>query len=301
MTDIVRTPWTSEQVQALNNSQEHGTRPPRICGAEVHATGRSPLLDATHAGWICPDPACTYTSDWEWRSALDYAAGLRDAARQTTTHACDNCDGIDPASCLTNPDRAARQTTGQDDTGPAHPTLGITSEQALTGAAALGSTLKAAQPSGAALTVVEETHVVADDSDDPEHIDDCPGCEVGIEHTEHCPSPETHNWGCGCPTDRWPAAKAREALAGYLGGNGNDPKLALLLNDYHQAVAAETRAAVGQPAEAHDTDRAAVLRDAATMLWHQTNGLSQHGEGVRWACEQLRRMAAAADTVEDER
>jgi len=25
---------------------------------------------------------------------------------------------------------------------------------------------------------VEETHVVADDSDDPEHIDDCPGCAV---------------------------------------------------------------------------------------------------------------------------
>ena len=24
---------------------------------------------------------------------------------------------------------------------------------------------------------VEETHIVADDSDDPEHVDDCPGCE----------------------------------------------------------------------------------------------------------------------------
>ncbi|WP_327377970.1 hypothetical protein OG393_30830 [Streptomyces sp. NBC_01216] len=31
--------------------------------------------------------------------------------------------------------------------------------------------------------------------------EDCPACEVGIEHTEHCPTPETHNWGCGCPTD----------------------------------------------------------------------------------------------------
>lgn len=33
----------------------------------------------------------------------------------------------------------------------------------------------------ARLTPVEdtdETHVVADDSDDPEHIDDCPGCEA---------------------------------------------------------------------------------------------------------------------------
>jgi hypothetical protein len=25
-------------------------------------------------------------------------------------------------------------------------------------------------------TAAEETHVVADDSDDPEHVDDCPGC-----------------------------------------------------------------------------------------------------------------------------
>jgi hypothetical protein len=24
----------------------------------------------------------------------------------------------------------------------------------------------------------EETHIVADDSDDPEHVDDCPGCEA---------------------------------------------------------------------------------------------------------------------------
>ncbi|WP_369778861.1 hypothetical protein [Streptomyces sp. R33] len=30
---------------------------------------------------------------------------------------------------------------------------------------------------------------------------DCPSCEVGIEHDAHCPTPETHNWGCGCPTD----------------------------------------------------------------------------------------------------
>ncbi|MDH6448240.1 hypothetical protein M2155_000648 [Streptomyces sp. SAI-119] len=28
---------------------------------------------------------------------------------------------------------------------------------------------------------VEETHVVADDSDDPEHVDDCPGCTAAVE------------------------------------------------------------------------------------------------------------------------
>lgn len=39
---------------------------------------------------------------------------------------------------------------------------------------------------------------------------DCPACDAGIEHTEHCPTPETHNWGCGCPTDEAPAAAGPE-------------------------------------------------------------------------------------------
>ena len=30
---------------------------------------------------------------------------------------------------------------------------------------------------------------------------DCFECEVGTDHTVHCPTPETHNWGCGCPSD----------------------------------------------------------------------------------------------------
>lgn len=98
---------------------------------------------------------------------------------------------------------------------------------------------------------VEETHIVADDSDDPEHVDDCPGCETAVDHDEHCPTPETHNWGCGCPTDKWPAADARSSIAAHMGTQGNDPTLALLLNRYHEAVArqavAEHTAAAGQP------------------------------------------------------
>ncbi|MGW4850183.1 hypothetical protein ACWEPZ_02980 [Streptomyces sp. NPDC004288] len=83
-----------------------------------------------------------------------------------------------PKGCLVPPDRveeviagiraAARQTTGQDDTGPAHPTLGITSEQALTGAAALG----------AALTEQDHTRVVA------YRIPDRPGVLLCREHGE---------------------------------------------------------------------------------------------------------------------
>ncbi|MEE6264942.1 hypothetical protein V2E29_04675 [Streptomyces diastatochromogenes] len=33
---------------------------------------------------------------------------------------------------------------------------------------------------------------------------DCPACEVGIDHDVHCPTPESHNWGCGCPSDQIP-------------------------------------------------------------------------------------------------
>ncbi|MFH8805308.1 hypothetical protein ACH4F6_38170 [Streptomyces sp. NPDC017936] len=45
----------------------------------------------------------------------------------------------------------------------------------------------------------EETHVVTDDSDDPEHADDCPGCPD--PELPNCPHPETHRAGCGCPDD----------------------------------------------------------------------------------------------------
>ncbi|MEE4419580.1 hypothetical protein [Streptomyces bugieae] len=45
---------------------------------------------------------------------------------------------------------------------------------------------------------------------------DCPACEAGIPHTEHCPTPETHNWGCGCPTDEAPRAQYAEAMSADL-------------------------------------------------------------------------------------
>ncbi|MGW1938992.1 hypothetical protein [Streptomyces goshikiensis] len=61
---------------------------------------------------------------------------------------------------------------------------------------------------------------------------DCPACEAGIEHTEHCPTPETHNWGCGCPTDQQPVPRrlteaehdrAWHAIEGAAGEDGADP------------------------------------------------------------------------------
>ena len=81
MSQPVHAPWTAEQVQALNDYQQRGKMHPFTCGAE-HATGVSPVLDATASGWICPDPECTYTQTWAWSHMLDFAAGIRDAARQ---------------------------------------------------------------------------------------------------------------------------------------------------------------------------------------------------------------------------
>ncbi|MCR8574710.1 hypothetical protein [Streptomyces sp. Isolate_219] len=43
---------------------------------------------------------------------------------------------------------------------------------------------------------------------------DCPACEAGIPHDEHCPTPETHNWGCGCPTDAMRQATGQDAAPG---------------------------------------------------------------------------------------
>lgn len=62
----ITAPWTSEQVQALADYQDHGDGHPVICGGGPHTHGRSPLLDPTHSGWVCPDPDCDFTQDWAW-------------------------------------------------------------------------------------------------------------------------------------------------------------------------------------------------------------------------------------------
>lgn len=66
-------PFTSEQVDALNRWQAEGPGHPFTCAA-LHSTGRSPVLNATHSGWICPDPACDYTQDWALAVMADLTA-----------------------------------------------------------------------------------------------------------------------------------------------------------------------------------------------------------------------------------
>jgi hypothetical protein len=72
-TDLIYAPWTDEQVTALNGFQHHGRMHPFTCGA-VHSSGRSPILVATPAEWICPDPSCDYAQDWAHAFMADPAA-----------------------------------------------------------------------------------------------------------------------------------------------------------------------------------------------------------------------------------
>lgn len=47
----------------------------------------------------------------------------------------------------------------------------------------------------------------------------CQECASGVEHSTHCPTPETHNWGCGCPTDPVPADGPRRMADGEQQGD----------------------------------------------------------------------------------
>ncbi|WP_394436215.1 hypothetical protein [Streptomyces sp. SGAir0957] len=65
MTDIIRAPWTPNQVEALNRFQREGDMHPFTCGGE-HTPG-SPVLIAREDGWRCPEPygePCDYRQDW---------------------------------------------------------------------------------------------------------------------------------------------------------------------------------------------------------------------------------------------
>lgn len=65
MTNVIRAPWTPEQVAALNDFQHGGWMHPFTCGGE-HTPG-SPVLIAREDGWHCSDPygeGCDYVQDW---------------------------------------------------------------------------------------------------------------------------------------------------------------------------------------------------------------------------------------------
>jgi hypothetical protein len=63
--EIIKAPFTTEQVIALNFYQHRGDVHPYTCGGnrtdEKHTDGEGRLV-ATLGGWICP--FCNYTQDW---------------------------------------------------------------------------------------------------------------------------------------------------------------------------------------------------------------------------------------------
>lgn len=63
MTDKIRTPWTAEQVTALNEFQRRGDMHPFTCGHE-HPAHPNAILEATTNGWRCYVLDCEYTQDW---------------------------------------------------------------------------------------------------------------------------------------------------------------------------------------------------------------------------------------------
>jgi hypothetical protein len=58
MTEHLKTPWTEQQVAALNEYQRSGRFHPFTCG---HDSTHDALV-ATPEGWVCPD--CDYRQDW---------------------------------------------------------------------------------------------------------------------------------------------------------------------------------------------------------------------------------------------
>ncbi|MFE7727454.1 hypothetical protein ACFU5D_16865 [Streptomyces anthocyanicus] len=66
--------------------------------------------------------------------------------------------------------------------------------------------------------VANELRRVADETAATEtQARDCPACDAGIGHSEHCPTPETHKWGCGCHAETQPPAALSPAERTMLG------------------------------------------------------------------------------------
>ncbi|MFL3869203.1 ParB N-terminal domain-containing protein [Streptomyces griseobrunneus] len=137
------------------------------------------------------------------------------------------------------------------------------------------------------------------------------GCEcdhvTGCQHpaTASCPSPETHNWGCSCPTDQAPAAKRVEAehvlYDALTKGTRHAQVRQHIIDQYRAAVIAEhTTAAPPAPA-----DRAAtLLRDVLRRFRSVDNGgLIDAGEVIAFTgptvvAEEYRRWCDVAAGVQ---
>jgi hypothetical protein len=135
---------------------------------------------------------------------------------------------------------------------------------------------------------------------------DCPACDAGIEHTEHCPTPETHNWGCGCATDQMPtrSRQAAEAILHNAMDHGvKDEAIRQQLIDQlaeacrHEAALRpleQPTPAVGGQDAGQPADRAAAYNEAADEFEDDRRYMARFF-GHQVAAE-LRRMADEATT-----
>ncbi|WP_098892247.1 hypothetical protein [Streptomyces sp. or3] len=98
--------------------------------------------------------------------------------------------------------------------------------------------------------------------------------DLTAEDTAPCPTPETHNWGCGCPTDQAPAAKRVEAehvlYDALTTGTQHAQVRQHIIDAYRAAVIAEhTHAAPPAPADraaTRDRIRRAIC-EASGFTW----------------------------------
>lgn len=118
-----------------------------------------------------------------------------------------------------------------------------------------------------------------------------------------CPSLETHNWGCGCPTDQAPAANRVEAehvlYDALTKGTRHAQVRQHIINEYRAAVIAEhTHTAPPAPA-----DRAATLHEVVSRLAAHAVGFQDvldesdrgpWGKTIGADIAELRRLAAEA-------
>ncbi|MFH9215441.1 hypothetical protein [Streptomyces globisporus] len=129
---------------------------------------------------------------------------------------------------------------------------------------------------------------------------------LGTTPAAPCPTPETHNWGCGCPTDQAPTAKRVEAehvlYDALTKGTRHAQVRQNIIDAYRAAVIAEhTHAAPPAPA-----DRAAVIDEVATALEKRyaelidhaaaqpSDALEDRAQEWAWAAATVRALADVA-------
>ncbi|MFD9443360.1 hypothetical protein [Streptomyces sp. NPDC060001] len=94
MSNLIRAPWTAEQVDALNRFQKEGGMHPFTCGHE-HPAHPNAILNATPTGWRCFVLDCEYEQDWAHAFMVDPAAWPRpftDLRRQASGDTCKDVD-----------------------------------------------------------------------------------------------------------------------------------------------------------------------------------------------------------------